>query len=124
MNNRITHEDVERAREASELDYRCAQWVESRKKDAKRRDDFMATLKLPFHSKYGVHKIKNGDIFAIVVHRERHNDEAGFVVKFYTVRKVAGALYLFKSDADGKVDADTKGRSVKVPTIRGYKRVE
>ena len=53
------------------------QWKENRKAEAERKAAYMANLKLPFTAEYGEHKVKQGDIYALVVHTDdsasKHN---------------------------------------------------
>lgn len=49
------------------------QWKANRKAEAERKAAYMANLKLPFVAEYGEHKVKQGDIYALVVHT---NDSA------------------------------------------------
>lgn len=98
-------------------------WKRDRKAEAERKAAYMANLKLPFAAEYGEHKVKQGDIYALVVHTERHNPNSDFMVKYYTVVKRIGRLYLYRCDECGTVKAGAEGKLRREPTIKAYRKV-
>ena len=78
-------------------------WEQNRKAEAERKAAYMANLKLPFAAEYGEHKVKQGDIYALVVHTDRFNSNSPFCVKFYTIKKAFGRLCVYRCDEDGEL---------------------
>lgn len=120
------HEKAEAEKAAAydrEMAERRAQWELNRKAEAERKAAYMANLKLPFAAEYGEHKVKQGDIYALVVHTERYNPNSDFMVKYYTVVKRIGRLYLYRCDECGTVKAGAEGKLRREPTIKAYRKV-
>lgn len=96
-------------------------WKQNRKAEAERKAAYMANLKLPFAAEYGEHKAKQGDIYAVVVHTERHNSASPFCVKYYAVKKVIGRLCAYECDEHGTITKNT-GRGIVGGKYKGYRK--
>lgn len=98
------------------------QWEQNRKAEAERKAAYMANLKLPFAAEYGEHKVKQGDIYALVVHTERHNPNSDFMVKYYTIKKRCGRLYVYRCNENGEL-IKTHGKAIYKTVITAYRKV-
>ena len=99
----------------------AAQWQAIRQADAERKAAFCASLKLPFAARYGRHKAKQGDIYAVVVHTERNNIASPFCVKYYAVKKAFGRLCSYECDAQGVITGK-HGRGIVGGKYTGYRK--
>ena len=97
-------------------------WEQNRKAEAERKAAYMANLKLPFVAEYGEHKAKQGDIYAVVVHTERHNPKSDFMVKYYTIKKHCGRLYVYRCNENGEL-IKTHGKAIYKTVITAYRKV-
>lgn len=120
------HEEKRRAENEEwerKMEERRIEWERKRKAEAERKAAYMANLQLPFPAEYGEHKVKKGDIYAVVVHTNRYDSDSDFTVKYYTVQKRIGRCYLYPCDEHGTITEGTHGKYRREPTIKAYRKV-
>lgn len=80
-----------------------ALWRSVRGAERERKAKYMERITLPFAADYGEHKVKQGDIFAVVAHTDRFDIASPFCVKYRTAKKIDGVVYLYASDEQGNI---------------------
>lgn len=100
----------------------AALWQAERQAEQARREAFAKTIVLPFKAEYGVHRVRRGELYALVVHTDWRDMRSPYRVKYVTIGKKGGNWATFETDADGNRTRQ-KGRAIIGNRLVGWRKV-